>query len=211
MKAIKIIITVTLLLINIISSAQEKGLTEEQKVKAKIELEQYFEKLQLTETQKQTYEAITRKYGEQLKFIKESGLSKQKKIKEVQRIQADKDKELKQLLSEQQYQIYQDFKVKQRKTIVENYSGEFTESFEKLNLTESQKETFIKTSKRYANELKTLKNSSKSRFSKYRTYKDIQNRKNKEMKALLSSQQYKVYLEIQKDVQKKIKEQRSKK
>ena len=116
---------------------------------------------------------------------------------------------MKELLSEEQYLVYQDFKTDQRNTLMENYSGEFEAYINRLDLADDQKSQYIEISKRYANQLMVLKNSSKSRFSKYRAYKDIQSSKNKEMKALLSSKQYKVYLEIQKELQEKIKERRN--
>lgn len=199
-----------LLLVSTITFAQNREFTEEQKEQVKIELEQYLEKLNLSESQKTSYEIITKKYSEQLKFVKESGLSKQKKIKEVQRVQFDKDTELKELLSKEQYVVYQDFKADQRNKLIDSYSGEFAEYINRLNLTENQKPQYIEISKRYGSQLSTLKDSSKSRFSKYRAYKEIQKNKNREMKALLSSKQYKVYLDIQEEVQKKIKERRSK-
>lgn len=211
MKAIKNILIVTLLVASSITFAQDKKLSEKQKEQAKEKLAQYFEKLNLSETQKTSYETIAKKYGEELKFVKEASLSKQEKIKEVQRIQSEKDSELKELLSEEQYLVYQDFKTDQRKSLVENFSGEFSEYINRLNLTEDQKPQYIEISKRYGSQLKDLKNSSKSRFSKYRAYKSIQKGKNKEMKSLLSSKQYKVYLEIQKEVQKKMKEKRKEK
>lgn len=211
MKAIKNILIITLLIASSITFAQDKKLSEKQKEQAKEKLAQYFEKLNLSETQKTSYETIAKKYGEQLKFVKEASRSKQEKIKEVQRIQSEKDSELKELLSEEQYLVYQDFKTDQRKSLIENFSGEFSEYINRLNLTEDQKPQYIEISKRYGNQLKDLKNSSKSRFSKYRAYKSIQKGKNKEMKSLLSSKQYKVYLEIQKEVQKKMKEKRKEK
>ena len=209
MKTIKNIMIVALLLVNITTFAQDKKLNKEQKEQAKVKLEQYFEELNLSETRKKSYEDITKKYGEQLKFIKESGLSKQEQLKEIQRIQSDKDSELKELLSEEQYLVYQDFKAEQHKKLIENYSGEFAEYINRLNLTEDQKPQYIEISKRYGSQLMGLKNSTKSRFSKYKEYKSIQSDKDKEMKSLLSSKQYKVYLEIQKEVQNKIKERMS--
>lgn len=210
MKTLKKIMTVVLFLVSTISIAQKRQLSEEQKLQAKVNLEQYFEKLNLSEDQKTAYEAIAKKYGETLKFIKESGLSKQEKLKEAQRIQSDKDSELEQLLSKEQYLVYQNFKTEQRKKQMENYAGEFSKHISRLNLSEDQKTLYIEISKKYGDQLKALKNSLESRFNKYRDYKSIQNNKNKEMKAVLSSKQYKVYLEIQNEVQKKIKERRKK-
>lgn len=97
-----------------------------------------------------------------------------------------------------------------QKTTMENYSEEFTEYLNRLDLSEEQQPKFIEISKRYREQFKALKNSSKSRLSKYREYKGKQNNKNSEMKSLLSQEQYEVYLEVQEEVQKKVKENNGK-
>lgn len=199
---------IIVLLISTSINAQERELNETQKEEIKVQLEQYFEKLNLTDEQKTSYEAIVKQYQGVFEFVKESGLSREEKIKEVQRIQADKDAEIKQILSEEQYTIYLDFKSTQKSKISENYSGEFAEYFERLNLSEEQKPKFIEISKRYGTQLKNLKHSSKSRFGKYKEYKSIQDNKASEMRMLLTKEQYKIYEEIQEEIQKKIKEKR---
>ena len=56
--------------------------------------------------------------------------------------------------------------------------------------------------------MKDLKTSDKGRFAKYREFKSIKSSKNSEMKTLLSAEQYKIYKETQKEIQKKMKEKR---
>lgn len=209
MRTIKTLTMLVLLLMATLTQAQDKKLSEAQKEEMKANLEVYFEKLALSEEQKASYQEIATKYGEQTKLIKESGLSKEEKLNEIKRIQSDKDNEMKGLLSEEQYQVYLDNKQQQRSKLLEQYGGEFAEYLERLDLSEEQKPQYIEISKRYGDELKQLKNSSKSRLSKYRAYKSIQKNKNNEMKALLSKEQYTVYEEIQEEVQKKIKEKRN--
>ena len=80
--------------------------------------------------------------------------------------------------------------------------------FEKLNLSEEQKPKFEEITKKYALQMKTLKSSDKHKFAKYKEYKSIIGSKNKEMKALLSAEQFKIYKENQREIQKKIKEKR---
>lgn len=206
MKALRHILVIAVTLLSTVAIAQDKKLSEEQKKKAKENFEVYFKKLNLSDAQKTSYENIALKYGEQLKFVKESGYSKKEKLTEIQRIQKEKDAEFKKLLSKEQYTIYLEYKAAQRK----NLSGQFSEYSERLNLTEEQRPKFIEITQKYTGQLKALKDSSKSRFSKYRDYKKIVKNRNKEMKALLSSQQYEVYLEVQKEIQKKMKENRKK-
>ena len=209
MKNFQIIVCIAITILGANSYAQEKKMADSQKEELKVRLEEYFAKLALTEEQKVSYEEITKRQGEQIKLIKESGLSREEKLSEIRRIQSDKDNELKVLLTEEQYQFYLENKRQQRNNLLENHEGEFAEYLERLELSEEQRPQYIEISKRYGEQLKQLKNSSKSRLSKYRAYKSIQKNKNAEMKSLLSKEQYKVYEEIQEEVQKKIKEKRN--
>ena len=174
------------------------------------EFSEYINQLNLSEDQKTDYEVIAKEYRELLKFVNESGHSKQEMLKEIQRIQSDKDTKLKQLLSKEQYALYQNFETEKRKKRMENYDGEFSEYINRMSLSEDQMPIYIEISKKYGSQLKALKNSSKSKLSKYKKYKNIQDEKNSEMKKILSSKQYKIYLEVQKEVQKEMKERRKK-
>ena len=108
MKTSRNIITILLLtLFNVASQAQEKQLTEEQKEQVKEQLEQYFEKLDLSEEQKPKFEEITIKYALQMKTLKTSSKSKFAKYKEYKSIKGSKNKEMKALLSAEQFKIYQ--------------------------------------------------------------------------------------------------------
>lgn len=187
---------------------QKSEPSKEQKAKAKQSLETYFEELDLDGEQKNRYEEIIIKYGNQLDLVQNSGAKREDKLKAVQEIQERKDAEMKAFLSEEQYALYLEQKERRRQMLLENRSGEFAEYRERLNLTGEQQPQFIETSRRYGQQLKGLKDSEKSRLSKYREYKAINKSKNREMKALLTSEQYKVYLEVQKEIQKKIMEKR---
>ncbi|MGB5820926.1 MAG: hypothetical protein WBG90_15680 [Saonia sp.] len=206
----KNIALVILLVISTVTTAQERKVSDAQKNEVEENLAQYFAKLNLTEEQKVSYEEVIKKYGEQHRFIKESGLSEMEKLKEIQKIRSQKDAEMKKLLTKEQYEAYKAFKAKVQKIAMENYSGEFTEYLNRLDLSEEQQSKFIEISKRYRGQFMALKNSPKSRLSKYREYKDMQNNKDSEMQSLLSPDQYEVYLEVQHEVQKKIRENNGK-
>ena len=90
----------------------------------------------------------------------------------------------------------------------EQVKEQLEQYFEKLNLSEEQKPKFEEITKKYALQMKTLKSSDKHKFAKYKEYKSIIGSKNKEMKALLSAEQFKIYKENQREIQKKIKEKR---
>ncbi len=83
--------------------------------------------------------------------------------------------------------------------------------FEKLDLSEEQKPKFKEITKKYALQMKTLKSSNKPKFAKYKEFKSIINFKNKEMKAILSNEQYKIYEETQEQMRRKMKEKRNNK
>ncbi|WP_308992454.1 hypothetical protein QLS71_000325 [Mariniflexile litorale] len=206
MKTFKNILSIAIILISINNLiAQGDTLSKEQKENIQVELEQYFEKLNLTEEQKTSYNQISKVHKEQLLLVKNSQMSQLEKLKEVKRIQSDKDAELKKLFSEEQYKIHQEFKEKQRNTMMENFLG-----YEKLNLTEDQEPQFAEITQRYRTQMQALKNSSKSKLGKYKEFKSIQNAKDSEMKNLLSKDQFKTYKEIQEEMKEKIMENRKK-
>ena len=77
-----------------------------------------------------------------------------------------------------------------------------------LNLSEEQKPEFEAITKKYAQEMKAMKDSGGGKLKKYRKFKSIQKNKNAEMEKLLSKDQYEAYLEKQEEMQKKMKEKR---
>lgn len=82
---------------------------------------------------------------------------------------------------------------------------------DELDLSEDQTEKFKEISRRYAGQMKSLKESDKSRLSKYKELKSIQKNKNEEMKTLLSEEQYQIYEKMQEEMKKKMKEKRKNK
>ena len=200
MKTSRNIITILLLtLFNVASYAQERQLTEEQKEKLKVHLQKSFEKLDLSEEQKPEFKAITKKYALQVKTLRNSNEGKSAKYNELKSIIVTKNKEMKALLSADQYIVYEATQKERRKKL---------EYLVKLDLSEEQKPKFEEITKKYALQMKTLKSSDKHKFAKYKEYKSIKGSKDKEMNALLSAEQFKIYKETQREIQKKIKEKR---
>lgn len=208
MKKAKIIFRLVIFLFltsgNLFAQTGNKELSEAKKENIKAGLENYIEHLNLTDEQKSSYEAITQKYQDQLRFVSQSEMSRIEKLKEFKRIQSDKDAELKDLFTDEQYNIHQEFKKARRDTLLENFSG-----YDKLNLNDLQKEQFSEITTRYRNQMKNLQNSSMSRIKKFREYRSIQGKKDKEMKSLLSKEQYKSYKEIQEEMKEKFMENRN--
>jgi len=77
-----------------------------------------------------------------------------------------------------------------------------------LHLSEEQKPKFEEITKKYAEQMKTVKDSGGRPMSKFKKVKSIRKNKDAEMKSLLSKDQYKVYLEKQEEMQKKMRERR---
>lgn len=119
MKLLKNSIVVVVLLVSTMSFAQDRKLTEEQKEQVKEQLEQYFEKLDLSKEQKPKFEDITNKYALQMKTLTTSGKSKFAKYKEYKLIKKSKSKEMKALLSAEQYKVYNETQKDRQKKMKE--------------------------------------------------------------------------------------------
>lgn len=78
-------------------------------------------------------------------------------------------------------------------------------NMESLNLTDEQLPKFEAIAKKYGDQLMKLRDSDASKFSKYRKMKSIKKNRNKEMKELLTEEQYEHYLENQEAMEEKMK------
>ena len=81
---------------------------------------------------------------------------------------------------------------------------------EKLQLSDEQKIKFKEVSKKYAEKMKSLRDTDEQRMAKLKELKSIQSEKDAEMKVLLSETQFKSYLEIKEDRKSRLKEKRNK-
>jgi len=81
-------------------------LTAEQKEAWTQSMEEYAKTLKLSEEQKSSFEALSKKYLKQMVAVRDSGGGKFKKYKKVKTIRKDKNAEMKALLSEEQYEVY---------------------------------------------------------------------------------------------------------
>ncbi|MEM8847606.1 MAG: hypothetical protein AAGD17_10940 [Bacteroidota bacterium] len=76
----------------------------------------------------------------------------------------------------------------------------------KLDLSEAQKPKFEEITLKYGKQMMELKESGKGRLAKYKEFKSIRKNRNEEMELVLSDEQYEAYLEIQEEMQEKMKE-----
>lgn len=72
---------------------------------------------------------------------------------------------------------------------------------ERLSLTDEQSPKVKEINMTYFEELSELRESESSRFLKYRKFKEIDSKRDKAMKAVLSKKQYKVYSDLKKERQ----------
>ncbi|MCS3799193.1 hypothetical protein [Niastella sp. OAS944] len=102
-------ITALLVLLTLVTNhalAQSK-MTEEQKKEAKAKYQAYKEKLNLTEEQSKQVDAINSDWLEGLAGIKNSGAGKMARYKKYKALKATRDKRMKEVLTKDQYKIYQ--------------------------------------------------------------------------------------------------------
>ena len=96
--------------------------------------------------------------------------------------------------------------------LTEEQKEEVTNNLEEyavaLDLSEDQRPKFEEITIKYAEQIIAVKNGGGRKLQKYKKVKSIRENKDAEMKILLSKDQYKVYLEKQEEMKKKIKERR---
>ncbi len=125
MKSLKIFsffLALFLIGINTGFAQSKANLTDEQEEQIAQSLEEYFSAMDLSEEQKSEFEAITRKYAEQMQAVNEKEGSKMQKFQQVRAIRKNKDAEMKKLLSKDQYQIYLEKQEEIQKKMKDNRS-----------------------------------------------------------------------------------------
>jgi tRNA U34 5-carboxymethylaminomethyl modifying enzyme MnmG/GidA len=105
------------------AQSRTTNLTEEQKEEIKKNIEEYSAALHLSEEQKPKFEEITKKYAKQMKAVKDSGGRPMSKFKKVKSIRKNKDAEMKQLLSKDQYKVYLEKQEEMKKKMKERRKG----------------------------------------------------------------------------------------
>jgi len=95
-----------LLLVTNHAMAQSK-MTEEQKKEAKAKYQAYKDKMNLTEEQSKQVDAINSDWIEGLAELKSSNAGKMAKYKKYKALKSDRDQKMKQVLTKEQYKIYQ--------------------------------------------------------------------------------------------------------
>jgi Spy/CpxP family protein refolding chaperone len=116
-----IVFAAMLLLIALsVSVFAQSRMTEQQKLEAKARYGEYKEKLSLTEDQEPKVQEINSKYFEGLAELKDSNKSKLNKFKKFRKMKSEKDKNMKQILTNEQYKIYTNFQAKMKEEFINN-------------------------------------------------------------------------------------------
>ncbi len=122
MKQSKVLILILALLfvgINV-SNAQDDASKDEAKKEIVKLLVKDMIALNLTEDQKPSYKEISKRYGQEMKGVKESGNGKFKKFKAMKDISKRKNEEMRQLLTKDQYTLYLEQQEELKEEIKEN-------------------------------------------------------------------------------------------
>lgn len=83
-----------------------RQLSDEQKKEFKAKMEAYKAELKLTEEQQPKFEAVNLQYFEELSKLKGDTGSKLSKYKKFRKINDDRDKQMKEILTADQYKVY---------------------------------------------------------------------------------------------------------
>jgi DNA repair protein RadC len=110
MKSLKsIAITIGMLVLSFslgFSQADEQALSQEEITALRSTMKANTASLNLTEEQLSKFEEIAKRYGDQLMELRESDASKFSKYRKMKSIKKSRNKEMQQLLSEEQYERY---------------------------------------------------------------------------------------------------------
>lgn len=94
-------------------------LTEEEKAEARARYETYQERLNLTEKQSEKVEEINMIYFEGLSELRKSNKTRLVKYREWKNLSKTRDKEMKTVLDDQQYEVYKEFQAEMKEDFKE--------------------------------------------------------------------------------------------
>ncbi|MEL6969091.1 MAG: hypothetical protein AAFZ63_12810 [Bacteroidota bacterium] len=91
---------------SIFAQSQAAEVSDAEKEQMAQAMEEFFAALNLTEDQKAEFKAISSKYNAQMIAVRDSDMSNMKKYREVKSIRSNRNAEMEELLTEEQYEIY---------------------------------------------------------------------------------------------------------
>ncbi len=106
----RLILAMVVVLVSVSGSVYaQQRMTDQQKQEAKAKRDAFKEKLNLTEEQKPKFEEINRNQAEALSTLKNSDASRLEKFRKYRDLKSEKDKKMKELLTKEQFKIYEDY------------------------------------------------------------------------------------------------------
>jgi hypothetical protein len=106
----RLILAMVVVLVSVWGSVYaQQRMTDQQKQEAKAKRDAFKEKLNLTEEQKPKFEEINRNQAEALSALKNSDASRLEKFRKYRDLKSEKDKKMKELLTKEQFKIYEDY------------------------------------------------------------------------------------------------------
>lgn len=117
------LIVAVMLLTGTTTIAQESELTDEQKAQMQVQFEKHFKILGLSDGQIPKFQEITRKYSKQLMTLRDSDNSRFTKYKTYRSIIKNRNEEMKVVLSEKQFELYQEIQEELQKEMRERNSN----------------------------------------------------------------------------------------
>jgi hypothetical protein len=106
-KIINLTVLLALLMLVANRASAQSKMTEEQKKEAKANYQAYKEKMNLSEEQSKKVDAINAEWLTGLADLKKLNASKMAKYKKYKALKSDKDQKMKEVLTKDQYKIYQ--------------------------------------------------------------------------------------------------------
>lgn len=122
MKSLRIYLTVAAFAL-LVTNVSAQRMSDEQKQEMRERYDQYRTELNLTKEQEAQVEDINRKFFEGLALIRESSDRRLGKYKMYKSLQADRDRDMKVVLTSDQYKRYQEFQKEMREEFRENRKG----------------------------------------------------------------------------------------
>ena len=120
MKTLRIYLTIAVVGFLAINVSAQQRMSDEQKQEMRERYNQYRTELNLTKDQEIQVEDINRKFFEGLAQIRESSDRRLGKYQMYKNLQADRDRDMKVVLTNEQYKMYQEFQKEMREEFREN-------------------------------------------------------------------------------------------
>lgn len=105
-----------------LSAAPADNLSDEQRAQLEQQIKAAAAKLELTDAQKESFVAISKKYGPQMLAIRDSDQGRLQKARQLRKLMSARNAEMEELLNEEQFATYQELQKQMRERLREQQS-----------------------------------------------------------------------------------------